>query len=250
MSEIEYEKVERLTDPDPFAVARAVSSKLKAGCACEALDGLKYLWIYFSKNDAPPAADAVDPIPPMALEDWLNVVDEAASLGVTALVISSQKELSKDCHAWEILRWAQEAHSMTVGLHVFSENLSAPALERIRELDLDRFFLFAAESKCDGLKSLERDGIRVRVAEGGPQHPHDTCSMPSAMLFVNPGGHIYTCGMVEGKEAFRMGNALSGYFSKLLQDPSLPHAVPHESQDVTRGCEGCPPLIARQVHEL
>ncbi len=250
MSEMETEKVDKLTNPDPFAFARGVHERLHGGCACEALGGLRYLWVYLAKQ-SPSSVQASDStLVPLTLQDWLNVVDEAASIGVTGLVISTQDELSANCDAWEICRWAQGTHGMTIGLHVFSDELAEPVLNEIRSLDLKHFFLFAAENRLESLSCYEREGIKVRVAEGGPSSPSHTCTMPSSLVFVNPSGQLYTCGMVEGKEQFLLGHVFEGYFKKILQDPALPHAVPFASQDVKRGCEGCPPLISRQIPEF
>lgn len=249
MSQPEFEQVDRLTNPDPFDLARRLSQKLRSACECETEGGVKFLWLYVSKNGigCPVSEDTAEAAP--SLEHWLNVVDEAVIIGVERLVLSSQEDLSQLPYVWEIVQWAQSTHGMTVGIHIFANEVSDAMVDRMLELDLDRLRLFVSDPALPSLAGLEAKGIRVRVAKPAPDSPQHPCNMPQAMLFVNPQGELYTCGMVEGKRGFWLGNIFEGFFSNIVHDPKLPHSVPAESQDVDRGCEGCPPLLARYLYE-
>lgn len=249
MSQPDYEPVERLTNPDPFELARKLSQKLRTACECETEGGIKFLWLYVSKHGIGCPLDKEGESSSPTLEHWMNVVDEAAIIGVERLVISSQEDLTNLPYVWEIADWAQSTHGMIVGIHIFANDVSEAMRGKLLELNVDRLRLFVAEESYEKLSHLENDGIRVRVAKAAPDAPQHPCNMPQAMLFVNPNGELYTCGMVEGKRGFWLGNIFEGFFSKIVHDPALPHSVPFESQDVERGCEGCPPLLARYLYE-
>ncbi len=249
MSQPDFEPVERLTNPDPFDLARRLSQKLRSSCECEAEGGVKFLWLYVSKHGIGCALEEVPTTPAPTLEHWLNVVDEAAIIGVERLVISSQDDLANLPYVWEIASWAQATHGMIVGIHIFANAVSDAMLAKLQELEVSQLRLFVSDPTLPSLAPLESLGIRVRVAKPAPDSPQHPCNMPQAMLFVNPRGELYTCGMVEGKRGFWLGNIFEGFFSKIVHDPALPHSVPAESQDVDRGCEGCPPLLARYLYE-
>ena len=246
VSQPEQEEVERLTSPDPFDLVRKIGKSLSCVSDSESPRTVKYLWLYVSKHGMG-CPDETGNVPP-TLEQWLNVVDEAATLGAERMVLSAQVDLAEFPDVWEIVRWAQDAHGMIVGIHIFSNEVSDEMLAQMKLLDLERLRLFVSESTVESLVRLEQEGIRVRVAQPASDHPSQPCDMPQTMLFVNPRGQIYTCGMVEGKRNFWLGTIFEGFFSKMVADPDLPRSVPVESQDVERGCEGCPPLLARYFY--
>jgi len=247
VSSAEFDEVARLSDPDPFASARSVRAMLRE-CAGKALENkIRYLWLLVSRQGLAVSEDTARPRP--TLDQWLNVLDEAAAIGVGRLVVSAQTELSGHPEVWEICRWAQQTHNMTVGVHIFSCQLSEQDIQEMASLEPGSTVLFVSENNFECMRKLEERGIKVRVAQRMPEVPNHPCGMPSEMVFVNPKGELYTCGMVEGDQPFRMGSIYEGFLSEISTDPALPHSVPVEQQKESRGCEGCPPLLARYFYD-
>lgn len=237
--------VERMTDPDPFDLARRVKTHVE--CTCRSADrqsDVTYLWIYVSKLGMGQCDDSpCNEIP--TLEQWLNVVDEAAGTGVTSLVVSINAPLNRFPDVWEVCRWAQDSHNMTVGIHVFVDSLEAEAIAAIDTLDARRTKVFGSESVVQNLKSLEAKGLQIHLAEPSHNPGEGNCTLPSRMVFVNPEGTLYTCGMVEGNDAYRLGTIFEGSFARIVQDGALPHVVPGTDATNPRGCDGCPPMLSR-----
>lgn len=229
---------EALTGPDPFALPKELRGKMKSCCQSGVCaEKIEYLWINL-ENQGPTAAG----IHPPTLEHWLNVVDEAASLGATWLAITVRAALADSPDVIEVAKWAQDGHGMTVAIHTPARDLSVADLAALKQLDLSRVRLCVSESALAQMKAYEDQGVKVRLAEA----PGDThgCGMPQNMLFVNGQGQIYTCGRVKGNDAFHMGNIYNRPFRRVVGDPSLPHAIPVETPYQEHACDGCPPLLA------
>jgi radical SAM protein with 4Fe4S-binding SPASM domain len=247
VSAAEFDEVPRLSNPDPFAPARSVRVMLRECAEKAPQNHVRYLWLLVSRHGLAVGDDASRMRP--TLDQWLNVLDEAAAIGVGRLVVSAQSELSGHPEVWDICRWAQDTHGMSVGIHIFSCQLSKQDLEEMATLDAGKTVLFVSEGNYECMRYVEERGIKVRVAQRMPEAPAHPCGMPSEMVFVNPRGELYTCGMVEGDQPFRLGTIFEGFLSKISCDPTLPHSVPVSEQKESRGCEGCPPLLARYFYD-
>lgn len=236
---------ERLSEPDPFLLARRVHERVHACCASgqEQRDRITYLWIYAAKSLN--RHDGKETGRVLGLEDWYNVVDEAAAGGIRGVVLTVPESLAQFPPLWEICRWAQEAHGLFVGLHTYADCLSDAELAELKKLDLHRTRLFVTREACPKLKALEDEGLTICVAQPPEDFaPPVTCAFPGRMVFVNPEGVLYTCGMVEGNDQFRLGTIFEGTFTSILQNPDLPHAVRTADATNVHGCDGCPPLFA------
>lgn len=247
VSHPESEQMHRLSGPDPFDLARKLRSCLRDASESRAGTGIKYLWLFVSKDGIGNSEST--PSRKLSVEQWLNVVDEAAAMGAERLVISAQSDLSAHPEVWEIAHWAQDVHGMMVGLHVFDNPISDSVIGHISRLDMGNFRLFVSSPDYPQAETLEKRGVKVRVATPAAEHPERRCEMPQSMIYVNPNGELYTCGMVDGRQNYRLGSIVDGIFSKIVQDPGLPHAVEPEHQTVSRGCEGCPPLLSKFLYE-
>lgn len=249
MSDLEETYQAPLTAPDPFAFAREAHIQLKTCCnGTSRVDQIEYLWIYarehgLGKCPPPPGASLPD------LEHWLNVVDEAASLGARWLVVSVEETtLDAIPELLPICKWAQDAHDMSVVIHTNAKSIDEAELAALKQLDQALLRLFVTQENHSAFAHLEADGIRVRIGQPDRVGEHG-CGMPKSMVFVNGMGELYTCGMVEGDERFRMGNIYERKFGEVLCDPALPHAVPPEARHKSHGCDGCPPLLANRLKD-
>jgi MoaA/NifB/PqqE/SkfB family radical SAM enzyme len=229
---------------DPFSFARHVYTELQrcgSSCTCATAqfpEHVKHVWIHLC-NDAPQ-----DDRIPLRVEDWLNVVDESASLGAEMLVVSVGEQLDKMPETWEICRWAQDTYDMTVALHLSGASLSRDSLKSLHQLSPDRTRIFVNRAHLSDLRDLVQDGIHIAPADVTPDAPSRThCDLPCNMLFIDRYGLIYTCGFVKGNAQFRLGHIFEGKFQRIVTDPELPHSVPEDVPYVSNGCDGCPPLV-------
>ncbi|MCC6143015.1 MAG: hypothetical protein IT368_04310 [Candidatus Hydrogenedentes bacterium] len=232
---------------DPFAFARSVYNELQRcgnSCTCATAqfpEQVKHVWIYLCDTGDGRVSPARDPL---SLDEWLNVVDESASLGAELLVISVGDKLDGMSEPWEICRWAQGTYGMTVALHLSGPSLSRKSLEALHNLDFERTRIFVNREHLSDLRELVQDGIHLAPADVTPDAPSRThCELPCNMLFIDRYGLIYTCGFVRGNAQFRLGHIHEGKFRRIVTDPELPHSVPEDVPYVSNGCDGCPPLV-------
>ncbi len=253
MSHVEETFEAPLSGPDPFSLAKDLRNKLKSccggtACAENGPDKVEYLWLHVSKHGFGRKSIEDTEFPSLALEDWLNIVDEAASLGAKGLVISVSTSLGAFPELVSVCQWAQDAHEMCVAVHTTAKTISEGDIAALKKLDLSHVRLFVGEEAYPHLKQLEADGLRVCIADAEPMKAGG-CGMPQNMVFVNGRGELYTCGMVEGKQEFHLGNIFERRFDNVISDPALPHAIPSDAHYEEHGCDGCPPLLARLLKD-
>lgn len=211
-----------------------------------------YLWVFvteagIAQSDEKPARSE-----PLNLEEWLNVIDEAASLGVNWFVVSLKSgNLAQHPEIWSICQWAQDVHNMTVGLQTNAPKLLPEETEAIKQLDPEKTRVMlcdAAHKKADELKTL---GYRLCVPnDDHHENAEEVCTRPKKMVFVNAYGELYTCGLVDGQEEYKLGSVLQDPLYKVLNDPNLPHTVHNSAvKHKAHGCDGCPPLMIRYFEE-
>lgn len=186
---------------------------------------------------------------PLTQEQWLNVVDEASSLGANWLVLSMADPLSRCPHIWDICVWAQQTHNMMVGLHLKNADLSPEDVKAIKKLDLQKTRLLVRKDAYEQLRWVEESGLKVWTANPQPDGEHPDCQGPTRMIFVNAQGILYTCGLVEGNDAYRMGHVSDASLRHIISNPDLPHHVHGDLHIVTPECDGCPSLMANFFSE-
>lgn len=213
------EEVERLSNPDPFELPRRVKQKLRGSQGAAPVHAFKYLWLYVSRDGLHIPGEAKG-APAPTLEQWLALVDEAATLGVERMVITALSDLSQLPDIWEICHWAQDGHDITVGIHVLSESLPEATVEQIKQLDLNKFRLFVPEEYLGNYASLEADGIKVRPAKPAVETSGAAGEgVPHSVLFVNPGGQLYMAGSDGGAQPEHRGNIYEDLLGKVLREP-------------------------------
>lgn len=211
-------------------------------------DALKYLWLYVSEEGLEGGGIASD-VKGFDATEWLNVIDEAASLGAENIIFTVGEKLSKHPELFEVIAWAQGMHGMSVGIHLCQGGLEPADVERIRALDHTRTALFVEQSFVDEVTPLEQDGFRVFSAAGQDQEMvHPTCCLPEVMACMGASGKMYTCGLVLGDTAYYMGEYGEQPLKTVMNDGKVPHIVPEGLPKTHRGCNGCPPLMYRRLN--
>ena len=236
---------------NPFELPRAIIQQLRTcaeDCACGdsvSYESVRFLWIRIAafRPDFPPPSDL------FTLEDWLNVVDEAAALGAQFVIICTGEPFKQIPDVWKICQWAQSSYGLNVGIHTHCPSLDEADLERLLLLDPDLTWLFVRREHFAAWEFLEQHQIHVMEAEVCPEDHSPPCSMPDQMVFVGPDGTLYTCGLVVNNERFRLGHAAEKPLEHIINDPGLPRAVPVGVPRGPDGCDGCPPLMLKRMHE-
>jgi len=238
-----------IADENPFRLPKEISRRLKECSGQHSLDEpelVKYLWIVVSEDRAGAQTEEGGDGTRLCANDWLNVVDEAAALGVQCMVVCLGNSFGHWPEVWSVCAWAQEVHHMTVGFQVHDGKLSEEERERLTELDPDRTWLFVPEGRLEGVAALGEQGIRVCSAQVGHEDPDRPCDGPDSMVFVGPSGVLYSCGLVLGIDEFRLGHVGEHALTHVYEEGTS-RAVPRGSPRNDHGCDGCPNQMARRI---
>lgn len=211
---------------------------------------ITYLWVHVSEEGIAQHQHGEAPAKyPPSLEEWLNVVDEAAAVGVNWLMITLDTPLDRFPDLFEICKWAQNTHQIKVGLHTCASALSDGESAMVLGLHPELTRLFVKKEHLAAFAEIDTKGIKVRAADPQPYGEKPNCRGAERLVFVDPHGVLYTCGLVEGNREYRLGNIHERSFESLLHDPALPHAIENCLHTVSEGCDGCPSLIANYLDE-
>ena len=234
---------------DYFGVAKTLKRRLKECCRETELQeagNIVYLWACVTakglKQGVKGAGHEGKPLP---MQQWLNVVDEAASLGANWLVLSLADPLGECEAVWPIGKWAQQVHGMMVGLHLKEGDwLSDKEITLISQLDKKMTRVLIRQPEKEQIRALKGRGITVWSANPQPDGEIPNCQGPTRMIFVNEKGILYTCGLVEGNDTYRMGHVFDSSLKNIISHPDSPRHVHDDIHVIAPGCDGCPALIA------
>ncbi|MBX3178038.1 MAG: hypothetical protein KF886_11790 [Candidatus Hydrogenedentes bacterium] len=223
-----------------FSLGRRIRQGLaacaRAGAARSEGD-IFYLWLQMGAGTESEA---------LGDDEWLNIIDEAASLGVNWLVVTLGPPASRAAVP-AICRWARNTHDMTVCVHAAEGELRPEEREMLLELRGEACILLVEPEAAGEYADLEARG--VSVAKSAPPIPEEgaACDFPARMVYVDPSGRLYTCGLVAGEEEFYLGSVMDGSLDAIMHNPRLPHCVTPSEPVPGRNCSGCPPLVARHL---
>lgn len=208
---------------------------------------IKYLWIYVS-HDA--LGEPQTGTSRLTLDDWLSVVDEAASLGVEHVVVSVGGTLADHPEVAEICRWAQSVYGMQVGVHFYGQALPQLENELIQKLDTANTTIFFEPHLEKAARIFQEQGFAVFPAEGQDQdYVSPDCHLPEQMTCVGASGTLYTCGLVLGDKQYRLGHCFERKIGHYMKDASLPHVIPEGMPKTKHRCNGCPPLMVEKMRK-
>lgn len=236
----------------PQSLVRTLRKCAKAFCSIEP-ETVKYLWVHIADDVFVPQQyrNGHDPqAQELTTEEWLNVIDEAASLGAETVIVSVGVPIAEKPYVWDICEWAQTVHGMTVGLYVYGANLTEDDVRRLARLDRGKTRLFVDSADLDRLRYAdEQFGVQLCIADGlMPDEPAHTCHLPQSMTCVGSRGALYTCGLVLGDQRFHMGDINRKRLDGVMTDANLPHHIPEGSApDTPRRCNACPPLMEQRM---
>lgn len=240
----------KVVGEDYFEIVKTLRQKLK-DCSCGSSDTVEgditYLWICVNSSGleqgfGDKSGSGEKSLP---MDQWLNIVDEAASLGANWLVLSLSDPLAACESVWPVSKWAQQAHGMAVGLHLKEDqSISEQDLGLIGQLEPEKTRVLMRCPTKETIEALKALGIAVWAANPQPEGEKPKCQGPTRMIFVNESGIIYTCGLVKNRDDYRMGHVSDVRLRAIISDPDIPHGVKSDLHIVDQGCDGCPALLA------
>lgn len=224
-----------------FALPRKIIREVRA-CASTAADqpagDIFYLWLQMTVGT---------PAVAVAREQWLNVIDEAASVGVNWLVISMGDGVANMEVTEAMCRWAQDTHKMTVCLHTTMSAPEPTLRTMVCSLPKKETYLLVEPPFDAAFAELKTAGVQVALASPEAPEAHSACDYPCKMVYVDACGSLYTCGLVAGEREFFLGSVFSGSLEHIVHHPELPHSVDALDTRPKDGCSGCPPLVAKYL---
>lgn len=222
-----------------FGLGRRIRRDLDE-CSRAAAHGTRedvfYLWL---KMGPGPATE-------LSRDHWLNIIDEAASMGVNWLVITLGEPASRE-HVPAMGLWAQQTYGMVVCLHTPQGRLGTAERDLLRQLPADSSYLLVEPEHAAAFQNLEAEGINLRLAAPATPVSEEPCDYPNKMIFVDAQGHLYTCGLVAGDSDFFLGSVFDGSLDEIIHNPKLPHSVTEKQPSNHQNCSGCPPLVAKYL---
>ena len=227
---------------DPFKLPQSIAEHLQRCVdACDVAgavvdqETLRFLWL-----DMRCAGKEM-----LSRDEWLNVVDEAASLGIKFLVACVGTSPSACLEVWDVVKWAQTTHSIAAGIHLTGDSLSEHEVRQFGQLDARLTFLFAPASALAGFDHLGELGIQVRASEVSVEQVCP-CRIPKDLVYVGAGGVLYRCGVVSGMEDFCLGHILEKPLGQLVDENRGPEMTPANMSHRPDGCNGCPARMFTQ----
>lgn len=239
---------------DPFEMPKRVSRGIASTARKFAEAGgtppsVKYIWIYTTEEGLQEGQDRQRATSPLSLDSWLNIIDESASLGAEWMIVYVGSSLTQVPGIWKMCEWGQNIHGLRVGIHLSGMALSDEDIEHLAGLDTAKTYIMAERDAIESLRFLEEKGIRLCESKLRPEERSPRCTKPEAIACVGLDGHLFTCGLVLGNERYSLGNVQERPLDAIMSDRSLPHEVSDTAPHPERGCDACPPLMARRVME-
>jgi len=206
---------------------------------------ISYVWIKVSGQDISKNRHKQDNR--LKLDDWLNIVDEAVSVGANWLVLTVHVPIDQMKEVIEICQWAQNTYNMKVGLFLCREKISTNEIKILSSLKKDLTQIFVKKKAFEQFKKLREMGLFLGIADPQEYGDKPNCEGASKLLYVDNTGSIYTCGLVSGMKNYKLGNIYEKKFQEIVRDPSLPHSVEEKIHKVNEGCDGCPSLLMKYL---
>ena len=244
---------------NPFELPRLITRQLKQCAESHAagrvapVEEVKYLWITFCVGDAAAHAAAVAVAEPdsatparrsLNADEWKNVIDEAASLGVRVMAVCVGAGLTRSQDLWDICQWAQKTHEMKVALFV-ADDFDLGLLQDFSKLNPSRTCLLVPQSRYQEAQPFADSGIKVCVADVSHDDHPMPCNGPRSMVFVGGDGKLYPCGLVSGNEQYLLGDVLEDPLAPIRRNDTLPWTVADTYNQA--GCDACPNIMDKRM---
>ncbi len=207
-----------------------------------------YIWLHVTRDGVVESRETANRSV-LLLNDWLNIVDESASLGAQWMVIHVETCLKSDSDVWRICAWAQEVHGIRVGLHLNNECMDEKGLSPILRLDRDATFVVIDRSAIEAMTFLKDKGYAVCESNIGPEDRELPCSHTESIVCAGADGVMFCCGMVVGDESYHLGDVKADTVRKAMCNHESMSPIEERSVKPGQSCDGCPPFMVQRFKE-
>lgn len=207
-----------------------------------------YIWLHVTQDGIVESKDDARCVV-LSLNDWLNIVDESASLGAQWMIIHVETCLKADSDVWRICAWAQEVHGIRVGLHLNHDCMDEAGLAPIRRLDRDATFIVVDKSAIEALEFLQAEGYSVCASNIGSEDRLLPCSHTESIVCACADGVMFCCGMVVGEESYRLGDVQADPVNEAMRKHQTLKPIHMNEEREGHSCDGCPPFMVQRFKE-
>ena len=145
-----------------FELPRSIARHLRkcAKVQHDAQERRKYLWLCYAEPGNQTEAENQHG-QTLDINDWLNVIDEAASFQADTVVASLKSPLPQCPGIIKICHWAQDTHGMSVGLHIPQLTGSPKELQVLTNLVPPLTYLLVTDVQDDVQAKLSAKGFAI-----------------------------------------------------------------------------------------
>ena len=237
----EQERIKSL----PGCLSSKVHEMRETGTSNATSSHVHYIWLHVTQDGIVESQEGAC-CAVLSLSDWLNIVDESASLGAQWMIIHVETCLKADSDVWRICAWAQEVHGIRVGLHLDNECMDEVGLEPILRLDHDFTFVVVDDSAQEAFEYLRTEGYSVCTSNIGSKDRDLPCSHTESIVCADADGMLFSCGMVVGEESYRLGDAKVDRVNEAIRNNKMLQPI---RDHAGHNCDGCPPFMVERFIE-
>lgn len=241
--------VNHYVDGDPFELPNSVSRGVREAastCHRDESNPVRYLWVHYSSKHLEESTEGHR----LTRDEWFGVIDEASSMGVRLAIVSLNEPLTETPDVVSVAEWAQTTYELMIGFHIYGRTVSRTDARQLAKMNPELTRVFVETEHLAQARFIEEMGIRVLPSDGiNEEGKMPSCDLPKSMTCVCAEGGLYTCGLVAGDKQYHMGNFLGRKLRTVMNDDSVPHAVPEGVSNAPGECSGCPPLMAQRILE-
>lgn len=209
---------------------------------------IHYIWLHVTKDGIIESHEAPQSTV-LSLNDWLNIVDESASLGAQWMIIHVDTCLKSDSDVWRICAWAQEVHGICVGLHLDHDCMNEVSLAPIHHLKQDKTFVVADNNAVEALNFLSEKGYCICASNIGSEDRMLPCEHTESIVCAGADGVMFCCGMVVGEESYRLGNVQADPVNEAMRKHQSLKPILMNQEREGHSCNGCPPFMVQRFKE-
>ena len=232
----------------PGCLSTKIQESKAKGTSSTLPSSIHYIWLHVTREGITSSHSTSQPST-LSLSDWLNIVDESATLGAQWMIIHVNTCLKSYSDVWRICSWAQEVHGIRVGLHLNHECMDAAGLAPIRGLDRDETFVVVDSSALEAMEFLRTEGYSVCESNIGTDDRKLPCSHTQSIVCVGADGVMFCCGMVVGDESYHLGDVISDSVQNGMANHSSLQPIGEHNDRPGHSCNGCPPFMVQRFKE-
>lgn len=226
-------------------LAQAISARKDQGTTLPSNDTpIHYIWLHITPKGITKKNSQQDTAP-LALNDWLNLIDESAALGAKWMILYFEAHLTQNTDIWKICAWAQQIHNIRVGLHIQAPFIPDWDFAALKQLDQVLTFIVADQTTLPELTHLHDQGYTLCHANITQDDRTLPCTHTHSIVCAAADGVMFRCGLVIGNQAHQLGHIRTHTIQNATTQPD-PQPVTAHAAPKNATCDGCPPIIVQR----